>query len=65
MNFVISELQKSLKYNQRQLEENERKIQHNLESNTTLESANLRHKQAIEEITQMLDELEKRQTHHA
>lgn len=61
MQFVIDELNKSLKYHTRQLDDNKHKIQCNKEAIDSLECANLRHEQAIKEITELLAELEKRQ----
>lgn len=59
MQFVIDELQKSLRYHTRQLEDNIRDIDSKKEAIESLLSRNLRHEQAIEEINLHLDQLEK------
>lgn len=59
MQFVLDELSKSLKYHQKQLESNLNDIQRKKESIEMLESANLRHEQAIIELRTHIGELEK------
>jgi len=59
MQFVIDELQKSLRYHTRQLEDNLREIDSKKEAIESLSSRNLRHEQAIEEIKSHLDQIEK------
>lgn len=58
MKHVIDTLRKELKYHYRQLLDNENKIQLNKESIASLEQSNERHKQAISEIEQHVEELE-------
>jgi len=59
MNYVLDELQKSQKYHLRQLEENVRKIQLSEESIADLKVRNEKHRQAISEIGQFIESLEK------
>lgn len=58
MELAKEELLKSLKYHSRQLEDNERKIQSNIESNQMLTTANDKHRQYISELTSLLQKLE-------
>lgn len=59
MKYVIDELTKSLRYHRRQMDENVNKIRHSEESIAMLKESNVKHSQAIEEIENHLDELEK------
>jgi prefoldin subunit 5 len=58
MEYVLDELQKSLKYHLRQLDENLNKIRTNEESIEDLKTRNERHKQAITEIGEHIESLE-------
>ncbi|WP_226085676.1 hypothetical protein [Mesobacillus sp. S13] len=57
MKHVIDELQKSLKYHKRQLEDNQNKIQLNEESVKSLKEKNLDHESAINEIESHLNQI--------
>jgi peptidoglycan hydrolase CwlO-like protein len=57
--YVVDELQKALKYHLRQLEENLNKVRTYEESIDDLKTRNERHKQAITEIGEHIESLEK------
>jgi hypothetical protein len=59
MEFVMKELRDGLKYHTKQLEENQNKIQLNEQSNEDLVNRNEKHIQAIKEISQVIELLEK------
>ena len=57
MKYVTDELQKSLKYHLRQLEENLQKISTYEETINDLKSRNERHREAIEELGEYIEQL--------
>jgi chromosome segregation ATPase len=59
MNYVLDELRKSLKYHLRQMEDNSNKISHYEEAQQDLKTRNERHKQAITEIGEHIEAIEK------
>jgi hypothetical protein len=59
MQHVIDELSKSHRYHLRQLDDNLNKIKFSEESIESLKQANLKHKEAIEQIETLLEQLEK------
>ena len=59
MQYVIDELTKSLRYHRRQMDDTLNKIKNSEESIAMLKESNQKHTQAIEEIANHLDQLEK------
>jgi len=59
MRYVLDELQKSLKYHLRQMEDNVNKIKSYEEAADDLKTRNERHKEAITEIREHIESLEK------
>lgn len=57
MQFAITELEKTLSYHRRQLNENALKIEKNMESNAALKEGNLKHQQSINQIEQAIEKL--------
>lgn len=58
MELAKEELMNSLRYHSRQLEDNERKIQTNIESNEVLKASADKHRQYINQITALLQKIE-------
>jgi hypothetical protein len=59
MELALDELCKSLRYHQRQLEDNRNKIESNLQSNELLREKSLIHEQTISEINQAIEQLKR------